>query len=121
MNLAFPIFAAAADLGLSGPTKGSRMVASDLMLILTLGLLIFGIFIGYVVFIRGSKSEIQIPSRRVHKDEEGKEVISGEEENAKRRKKKRMRRRQHRQRNPTLSQTGGLPASRDPEQSSPTS
>jgi hypothetical protein len=33
------------------------------------------------------------------------------------RKKKRQRRREHRQRNQTLAQTGGLPPPRDPEQS----
>jgi hypothetical protein len=118
MNI-FPLLASASDLGISAPTKGSRIVASNLVLILTVALLIAGVFIAYIVFIRGSKSEIQIPSRRIHEDEdeEGSSSSSSEKGEGRRRKKKRTRRREHRHRNPTLSQTGGLPPSRDSEQS----
>lgn len=116
MNI-IPLLANASDLGIAGPTKGSRLVASDLMLILTLGLLIAGAFIAYIVFIRGSKSEIQIPSRRVHKEDEEGSSNSSLSSDGRRRKKKRTRRREHRLRNPTLSQTGGFPSSRDSGQS----
>lgn len=117
MNI-LPLLASASDLGISAPTKGSRIVASNLVLMLALALLIAGVFIAYIVFVRGSKSEIQIPSRRIHADdEEDSSSSSSEKEEGRRRKKKRTRRREHRHRNPTLSQTGGLPPSRDSDPS----
>jgi hypothetical protein len=103
----------AADLPAAQPTRVPRLVASDLVVILGLAGLIFVLFIAYLVFIRGSKSEIQAP-RRSHNDES----TPSDESNGHRRKRKRVRRRDHRQRNPTLSQTGGLPPPRDPQQSS---
>jgi hypothetical protein len=104
----------AADLPAAQPTRVPRLVASDLVVILGLAGLIFVLFIAYLVFIRGSKSEIQAP-RRSHNDE----ITPSDESNGgHRRKRKRVRRRDHRQRNPTLSQTGGLPPPRDPQQSS---
>ena len=47
----------------------------------------------------------------------GSAVTVTEDGRERHRKKRRSRRREHRQRNPTLSQTGGLPPPRDPEQS----
>jgi hypothetical protein len=118
MTLLLPLFAFGGELGLPGPSKGSRLVASDLMLILMMGLLIFAVLIAYFVFIRGPKSEIQISPKRVHKDDPEPDDAFSQDPNARRRKKKRVRRRDHRQRNPTLSQTAGLPPPRGSEPTS---
>lgn len=107
-----PIFAAA-DIPLPDSSKVPALVASDLVLIIGMAVLIFGLFAAWVVFVRGPKN--QVPARRIYKSDRSEhESGSGE----RRRKKKKTRRREHRQRAPTLSQTGGLPP---PRQSSSTS
>ena len=110
------LLAASGGLDLPTNSKVPGLVASDMVLIFSLATLIFGGIIAWVVFVRGPKKH---PSERrpppasappkvnVTITEDGMERV---------RKKKRARRREHRQINPTLSQTGGLPPPRDPGQ-----
>jgi len=107
---------AAADLPLPQPTRVPRLLASDMVLILGLAAVIFVVIIAYIVFVRGSKSNIQRPSRHHH--EESSDSTNDDSGSGRHRKRKRVRRREHRQRNPSLSQAGGLPPPRDPQQSS---
>jgi hypothetical protein len=105
-----PVLAASGiDLGTS--TKVPGLVASDLILIIGLAALIFGGIISWIVFVRGP---------RTHPNERRKsvtpQVTVTDDGRERRRKKKRSRRREHRQVNPTLSQTGGLPPAREPGQ-----
>jgi hypothetical protein len=98
--------------------KASRvpgLVASDIVMMIGLAALVFGALIAWIVFIRGPKKHpseerkpLPPPSPMVTVTEDGLE---------RHRKKRRTRRRDHRQRNPTLSQTGGLPPPRNPEES----
>ena len=99
----------AADMPIPGTSKVPGMVASDLVMIIGLAALIFTAFIAYVVFIRGPKN--QVPARRIYKSSDESSSSSG-----RKRKRKKTRRREHRQSNPTLAQTGGLPPPRNPEQ-----
>jgi hypothetical protein len=106
-------FFAATSLDLPTSTKVPGLVASDLILIIGLAALIFGAIITWVVFVRGPKKhpaerrDFKPPAATVKMTADGRE---------RRRKKKRERRREHRQVNPTLAQTGGLPPPRGPEQ-----
>ena len=107
---------AAADLEIElGPTSTvSGRVASDMVLIVGLAVLLFVTVIVWAVFIRGPRkhpSEDNSPRLNTPK------ATVSEDGTERRRKKKRTRRRDHRQRNPTLSQTGGLPPPREAEES----
>lgn len=110
------LLAATGGLDLPTNTKVPGLVSKDLVLILGLAALLFGGLISWIAFVRGPKkhpSERRPPPAtpahpRVTVTDDGRERV---------RKKKRSRRREHRQRNPTLAQTGGLPPPRDPEQS----
>ena len=101
---------AAAGLDLPGSSKVPRLVASDLILIIGLAALLFGAVVSWAVFVRGPRKH---PSERTSPKLAAKPVVA---DDGRRKKKKRLRRRDHRQRNPTLSQTGGLPPPRDPEE-----
>jgi hypothetical protein len=112
------------------PPAGSkipRFLFSDVALIILFGIILMLLMIGWVVFVRGSKYR-QDRAQRIYKRSshrsagaaEGSEEAEEDEpddrthSSNRRRKKKRSRRRDHRMRNPTLSQTGGLPPPRDP-------
>lgn len=119
MNFLLPILAQV-ELGAPTPTKASKFVIGDPLLILGAAALIFAIGIFYIAVIRGPKQQNR---RRIYKSErsssEGSDSDSESSsdsgsENGRRRKKKRTRRREHRQRNPTLAQTGGLPPPKNP-------
>ena len=112
-----PIFAAPTLTDLPEYSRGSRLVVSDMTLVLGAIVLIILGLVFWVVFIRGP---------RKHPDEQhepqleanSKPAVTITEDGRERhRKKKRMRRRDHRHRNPTLDQTGGLPPPRDPQES----
>lgn len=116
MNL-IPILAAPTLTDLPEYSRGSRLAANDMALVVgSVGLLVLGIIV-WVVFIRG---------KRKHPDEENTPKLNAnvkpavtitEDGRERHRKKKRVRRRDHRQRNPTLDKTGGLPPPRDPQES----
>jgi len=96
-------------------TKVPGLVAVDMILVLGLGALLFGGLISWIVFVRGPK---KLPSENRPLAKSSTPAVTITEDGRERhRKKKRSRRREHRQRNPTLSQTGGLPPPRDPEES----
>lgn len=107
------LLAAANGLDLPQDAKVPRLVASDLVLIIGLAALLFGGIVTWVVFVRGPRkhpSEDRVPAS-------GKPAATiTEDGRERRRKKKRSRRRDHRQRNPSLAQTGGLPPPRDPRE-----
>lgn len=105
---------AATGIELPGNSKVPAWWASDLVLIIGLAALIFGAIILWVVFVRGPKKH---PSERHEYKSSSPQATITDDGRERRRKKKRHRRRDHRQRNPTLAQTGGLPPPRGPEQS----
>src|SRR6476469_8061581 len=90
------------------PSKVPGLVASDLVLIIGLGALLFGGLISWIVFVRGPRKH---PSEnRSYAPKSATPAVTITDDGRERhRKKKRSKRREHRQRNPTLSQTGGLP------------
>lgn len=119
MTTAIPkaILAAAGGLDLPTSTKVPGLLGKDMALIIGAAALIFGAILAWIVFVRGPKKH---PSERRHPAPPNPQpqVTLTEDGRERHRKKKRLRRRDHRQRNPTLAQTGGLPPPRDPEQSS---
>jgi hypothetical protein len=112
-NFITPLLAATGGLDLPGSSKVPRLVASDLILIIGLAALLFGAVITWVVFVRGPRKH---PSERSSPKLAAPKPVVTDDGRERRKRKKRMRRRDHRQRNPTLSQTGGLPPPRDPEE-----
>lgn len=102
----------AGGIDIGTPSKVPGLVASDLILIVGLAALLFGAIITWIVFVRGPKTPKESRAKpitpAVTTTEDGRERV---------RKKKRTRRREHRQTNPTLAQTGGLPPPRPPEES----
>lgn len=121
MNI-WPILAAAANQptptikDLPDYSRGSRLVVSDMTMVLGLiGLLVVALVI-WAWFIRGPKKhpdEVHTPNLQPSKPD----VTVTEDGRERHRKKKRVRRRDHRHRNPTLDQVGGLPPPRDPQES----
>jgi len=108
-----PIFAAS-PLDLPN-TKVPGLVAVDMILVIGLAALLFGGLISWIVFVRGPKKH---PSENRDLPKAHTPAVTITDDGLERhRKKKRSRRREHRQRNPTLSQTGGLPPPRGPEES----
>ena len=97
--------------------RGSRIVASDMTLILgAIALLVAAIFV-WVAFIRGPRKHPEVRNRKVLEAKPNPNVTVTEDGRERHRKKRREKRREHRQRNPTLDQTGGLPPPRDPQES----
>ena len=120
MNI-WPILAAATSKAptlndLPDYSRGSRLVVSDMTLVLGLiGLLVTALVV-WAWFIRGPKKhpdEDHRPNLQPSKPD----VTVTEDGRERHRKKKRVRRRDHRQRNPTLDQVGGLPPPRNPQES----
>ena len=81
---------------------GMRM--SDMVLLIGIAILLGVALLIWAVFIRGPKQE-----REQHNYESRKYVEEREDGTIRKRKKHRRRRRDHRQRNPTLAEVGGLP------------
>lgn len=103
-----------AAIDLTATSKVPKLVASDLILIIGIAALVFGAIVTWAVFLRGASKHPEEKNRPKFSPT----VTVTEEGLERRRKKRRVRRRDHRQRNPTLAQTGGLPPPRD-VQSSP--
>lgn len=117
VNIA-PIFAATPSIkDLPDFSRGSRLVASDMTIVLLLiGLLVVGFFV-WAVFIRGPRKHPEEANRTKLGSNPNPNVTVTEDGRERHKKKRRLRRRDHRQRNPTLEQTGGLPPPRDPQES----
>lgn len=95
-------------------SKASKFVMSDVFLITAGAVLVFVIVFGWIVLVRGSKSSL--PSMRVTKSEHSHAAGEARSDGSHRvRKKRRERRREHRGRNPTLAEVGGLPDPTPPE------
>ena len=118
MNL--PIVLAAQTLkDLPEHAPGARLVASDMSLILGSIVLLVGALLFWVIFIRGPKKHPEVANRKPLEAKPDPNVTLTEDGRERHRKKRRERRRDHRQRNPTLDQTGGLPPPRDPREITP--
>lgn len=126
MTFAPPMFAQVTEIPAgAGASKTATFILSDMMMLfVALGVILLGVLI-WAVVIRGPKQQVR--ARRIYKQshshhhQEGDEEDEAEEEEAasgskshRKRKKKRVRRREHRGRNPTLAETGGLPDPRPP-------
>jgi hypothetical protein len=107
MNMFSSLFAQV-TLGAPEPSKVPGFVLRDFVSILGAGLIIFLVLVLYVALIRGPKQQTR--SRRIYKSDGDSDASAS----GKRRKKKKTRRREHRTRNPTLAQTGGLPPAEHP-------
>jgi hypothetical protein len=101
-------------LDLPAPSKVPGLQASDLILVIGLATLLFGGLITWAVILRGPRKH---PSENRNLPKPSHTVTVTDDGRERHRKKRRTRRRDHRQRNPTLSQTGGLPPPRNPEES----
>ena len=121
MNGLFHTLLAAVDFdpiaGLNGSTtsSSSSMTMRDTLIIVGAALVIGLLFVIWAVYIRkpgGSKrSEPSNWSAKSKSDDDDEDDDSGESGGRRRKKRKKLRR-EHRPRNPTLSETGGLPPMR---------
>lgn len=114
----FAWLAAAADAPLRPGVVRSSGVATDLLLVLGAGVLLFAVLMLWVVYSRRHRphrhrhrhhrSSNRTPSVETGNSESG----ADEDSEHSRHHRRRRRRREHRGRNPTLSETGGLPPPR---------
>jgi len=112
-----PIFAAPTLTDLPEASRGSRLVALDMSIVMLLiGLIVVSIIV-WAVFIRGPRKHPEEINRPKLGTNPNPNVTITEDGRERHKKKHRQRRRDHRQRNPTLDQTGGLPPPRDPQES----
>lgn len=112
MNLLLPLLAQSLTPQVS---KSSKFIVSDVFLITGGAVLVFLLFFAWIVFVRGSRSSLpgmRVRSNHSHSHSQT-EVRSDGTQRV--RKKRRERRREHRGRNPTLAEVGGLPEPRPPE------
>jgi hypothetical protein len=98
-------------------SRGSRLVVSDLTLVIGLIGLIVTALVVWARFIRGPKKHPDEDHQPNLQSNVKPAVTVTEDGRERHRKKKRVRRRDHRHRNPTLDQVGGLPPPRDPQES----
>ena len=109
-----------AKIELPAPTPSSgklpSFVLSDLLLVLALSLVLAGVIIFWALFIRKPKDARTDPMKS-HRPIILEEAKENDQKSRRRRRKKR--RREHRARNPTLSETGGLPPTRTQESAEP--
>jgi hypothetical protein len=115
MNIS-PILAATLT-ELPDVSRGSRLVAWDLSIVLLLVGLVVTAIVVWAVFIRGPRKHPEEVNRTPLGANPNPYVTVTDDGRERRKKKRRERRRDHRQRNPTLDQTGGLPPPRDPQES----
>jgi hypothetical protein len=118
MNVAL-LLAAQSIQDLPQKSHGSRIVASDMTLMLVAIGAVLGVILFWVIFIRGRKEHPEIAKRKPLEAKPNPNVTITPDGRERVRKKRRERRRDHRQRNPTLDQTGGLPPPRDPREITP--
>lgn len=94
--------------GATATRNATRLHMTDLLIVITLCLLLMTALVVWAVFIRkpktdGSRARIHKPRAQVEEREDG---------TIRKRKRIRKQRRAHRERNPTLSEVGGLPPQR---------
>jgi hypothetical protein len=117
-----PLFAAQDPAEVLGPpTAHSRtnltgLQITDLLVVISCILVILTILIVWAVFIRKPKSDLG--RTRVYRSHHHAEVEERDDGTIRKRKRHKKQRRAHRQRNPTLSEAGGLPPLR-PDQTHP--
>ena len=111
------VLAAQAPSALPDLTPAARKLPSDLTLIFLLMTGVVVVLLFWVIFIRGPKKHPEERDRKPLGVTAIPSVTVTEDGRERHRKKKRVRRRDHRDRNPTLAQTGGLPPPRDPQES----
>jgi hypothetical protein len=120
MNIPVLLAAAATTIrDMPEESRGSRLVASDMTLLLLSVGAVVGAIVFWAVFIRGPKKHPEVANRKPLEAKPNPNVSLTPDGRERVRKKRRERRRDHRQRNPTLDQTGGLPPPRDPREITP--
>ena len=94
-------------------THGSRVSSRDILIVLSVGLTV-GFVLGAYIYFRFRKKRKAADTQRVGRKVLSSSAVSDSEEDSgeHRRVRKRRRRRDHRPRNPSLQQTGGLPPPR---------
>ena len=92
------------DLNVGRNSITGRLQTTDILLIIAVALLLLTALVCWAIFIRKPASETR---SRVHKSHP--QVEETEDGMIRKRKKHRRQRREHRQRNPTLNEAGGLP------------
>ena len=97
-------------------SRGSRLLANDMVIVFGVIILLALTVVVWIVFVRGPRKHPEVANRKPLGVDSKPEVTVTEDGRERHRKKKRVRRRDHRQRNPTLDQTGGLPPPRDPQE-----
>lgn len=120
----YVFFGALGDLPGQGPplNKGTEKVLSDVLLLGAIAVALLLALMVWAIFLRKTKPKRRLTGgQKVYSDSESdtpEQTSDAVEEPAdtRRRYKFRYRRRRHRSRNPTLAETGGLPANR-PEES----
>jgi hypothetical protein len=106
--------------GLPEVGPGAKPFAPDLTFLLMVAAGLGVLLLLWAMFIRGPKKHPEERDRKPLGVTATKpEVTMTDDGRERHRKKKRVRRRDHRDRYPTLAQTGGLPAPRDPQESTP--
>ena len=102
--------------------KGSGMVFQDVLLIILTGLALGLVLLLFAkIYVRRSRAgrhgrRAESPAQPVTYDEDEEE---DHHHHGRRRRRRRRHRRDHRLRNPTLAETGGLPPPKPPEPSNP--
>ena len=98
---------------------GTKPFAPDLTFLLMVAAGIGVLLVLWAMFIRGPKKHPEEKNRKPLGVTAKPDVTVTEDGRERHRKKKRVRRRDHRERYPTLAETGGLPPPRDPRESTP--
>jgi hypothetical protein len=98
------------------PEPEHRFTANDMLIVITAALAVGLLLVIWAVFFR-KKTEEKYEYPQVTKRKETQDEPSGDGERRRRRKRRRVR--DHRPRNPTLHQTGGLPPPRSEDQPPP--
>ena len=98
---------------------GSKPFAPDITFLLLVAGALGVLLLLWAMFIRGPKKHPEERNRKPLGITAKPDVTVTDDGRERHRKKKRVRKRDHRERYPTLSQTGGLPPPRDPQESTP--
>lgn len=103
--------------GLDSFAKTTRIFAVDTMVVFLIGTVICGALVLWARYLRNRRRRVT-GGEKVYRSSSH-SAPSAEEGEMRRRYKRRVRRRDHRVRNPTLSEVGGLPPARTQEPADP--
>lgn len=94
--------------GATATRNATRLHMTDLLIVIAICLLLLTALVVWAVFIRKPKAD----GTRVRINKHREQVEEREDGTIRKRKRRRKQRRAHRERNPTLSEVGGLPPPR---------